>query len=103
MILNACFTNPRALQNVAALVGPTADIFYTQQHQLIWTELYEQFQSEPDLDHATVTLGLKEKGDLEKAGGVITTWSGESAGGGGDIVAAGDPRVHESAVKLLGG
>ncbi|GAB1716847.1 MAG: Histidinol-phosphate phosphatase, putative, inositol monophosphatase [Nitrobacter sp.] len=35
------------------------------------------------------------------AGGVITTWEGEPAQGGGRIVAAGDPRVHEAALKLL--
>ncbi|MGN6411990.1 MAG: histidinol-phosphatase [Nitrobacter sp.] len=35
------------------------------------------------------------------AGGVITTWEGEPAQGGGRVVAAGDPRVHEAALKLL--
>jgi histidinol phosphatase-like enzyme (inositol monophosphatase family) len=35
------------------------------------------------------------------AGGVITTWEGGPAQGGGRIVAAGDPRVHEAALKLL--
>lgn len=38
---------------------------------------------------------------IEKAGGVMTTWSGDCAAGGGNIVAAGDPRVHEAALKLL--
>ncbi len=40
---------------------------------------------------------------VEKAGGVMTTWSGDSAVNGGNIVAAGDARVHEAAVKLLTG
>lgn len=40
---------------------------------------------------------------VEKAGGVITTWSGGCAAGGGDIVAAGDARVHEAAVEVLSG
>jgi myo-inositol-1(or 4)-monophosphatase len=38
---------------------------------------------------------------IEGAGGIITTWSGESAAHGGRIIAAGDKRVHEQAVKLL--
>lgn len=38
---------------------------------------------------------------IEGAGGVITTWSGESAYKGGCIVAAGDKRVHAEALKLL--
>ena len=37
------------------------------------------------------------------AGGVVTTWEGKPAQGGGRIVAAGDPRVHEAALKLLNG
>ena len=35
------------------------------------------------------------------AGGVITTWEGKPAQGGGRIIAAGDPRVHEAAMKIL--
>lgn len=35
------------------------------------------------------------------AGGVVTTWEGKPAQGGGRIVAAGDARVHEEALKLL--
>ena len=35
------------------------------------------------------------------AGGVVTTWDGKPAHHGGNIVAAGDPRVHEAAMKLL--
>ncbi|HMN37499.1 MAG TPA: histidinol-phosphatase [Hyphomicrobium sp.] len=38
---------------------------------------------------------------IERAGGVVTTWSGEAAGAGGDIIASGDKRVHEAALKLL--
>jgi myo-inositol-1(or 4)-monophosphatase len=37
------------------------------------------------------------------AGGVVTTWDGKPAQGGGRIVAAGDPRTHEAALKLLNG
>jgi myo-inositol-1(or 4)-monophosphatase len=40
---------------------------------------------------------------IEGAGGRITTWDGGSAAGGGAIVAAGDPRMHEAALKLLAG
>jgi histidinol phosphatase-like enzyme (inositol monophosphatase family) len=37
------------------------------------------------------------------AGGVVTTWEGKPAQGGGRIVAAGDPRMHQAALKLLNG
>jgi myo-inositol-1(or 4)-monophosphatase len=37
------------------------------------------------------------------AGGVVTTWAGEPAHKGGRIVAAGDRRVHEAALRLLHG
>jgi myo-inositol-1(or 4)-monophosphatase len=37
------------------------------------------------------------------AGGVVTTWDGKPAQSGGRIVAAGDPRVHDAAIKLLNG
>lgn len=35
------------------------------------------------------------------AGGIVTTWEGAPAQNGGRIVAAGDKRVHEAALKLL--
>jgi myo-inositol-1(or 4)-monophosphatase len=35
------------------------------------------------------------------AGGIVTTWEGKPAQGGGRIIAAGDARVHEAALKLL--
>lgn len=35
------------------------------------------------------------------AGGIVTTWDGKPAQTGGRIIAAGDPRVHEEAMKLL--
>ena len=35
------------------------------------------------------------------AGGIVTTWDGKPAQSGGRIIAAGDPRVHEAAMKLL--
>lgn len=37
------------------------------------------------------------------AGGVVTSWTGGDAAGGGAVVAAGDPRLHELALKLLAG
>ncbi|SRR5258707_8686342 len=37
------------------------------------------------------------------AGGRMTTWEGGPAEGGGRLVAAGDARVHEAALKLLNG
>lgn len=38
---------------------------------------------------------------VEGAGGIITDWSGASVKGGGDVIAAGDARVHAEAVKIL--
>lgn len=38
---------------------------------------------------------------IEGAGGVITTWSGKNASFGGQIVAAGDPELHELVVAIL--
>jgi myo-inositol-1(or 4)-monophosphatase len=35
------------------------------------------------------------------AGGIVTTWDGGQPSAGGRIIAAGDRRVHEAAVKLL--
>jgi histidinol phosphatase-like enzyme (inositol monophosphatase family) len=40
---------------------------------------------------------------IESAGGIITTWDGEPALKGGRVVAAGDPRTHRQALRLLAG
>jgi myo-inositol-1(or 4)-monophosphatase len=40
---------------------------------------------------------------VKGAGGVVTTWTGGDAANGGAIVAAGDPRLHEAALKVLAG
>lgn len=40
---------------------------------------------------------------IEGAGGIVTSWDGGPAGGGGRIVAAGDRRVHEAAMAILNG
>jgi histidinol phosphatase-like enzyme (inositol monophosphatase family) len=40
---------------------------------------------------------------VEGAGGVMTTWEGESVAKGGRIIAAGDPRLHEIARAMLVG
>lgn len=40
---------------------------------------------------------------VEGAGGVITTWEGDSALNGGRIVAAGDPKLHQEALRILQG
>jgi myo-inositol-1(or 4)-monophosphatase len=37
------------------------------------------------------------------AGGIVTTWDGGSPRAGGRVVAAGDKRVHEAALKILNG
>ena len=38
---------------------------------------------------------------IEGAGGIITDWRGGAATNGGRIIAAGDRRIHEQALKLL--
>ena len=38
---------------------------------------------------------------IEQAGGRITTWDGSRAEGGGRVVAAGDPRLHEAVLERL--
>ena len=38
---------------------------------------------------------------IEGAGGLVTTWDGEEAAKGGQIIAAGDPAVHEQARRIL--
>ncbi|MCT8997716.1 histidinol-phosphatase [Chelativorans intermedius] len=40
---------------------------------------------------------------IEQAGGVVTTWDGGRAEGGGDIVAAATPELHQRALELLRG
>lgn len=40
---------------------------------------------------------------VKGAGGIVTTWTGGDAANGGAIVAAGDPRLHEAALKALAG
>ena len=38
---------------------------------------------------------------IEGAGGVVTNWTGGSAAAGGSVVASGDPRLHETVLRLL--
>jgi myo-inositol-1(or 4)-monophosphatase len=38
---------------------------------------------------------------IERAGGRVTTWKGSDASQGGDIIASGDPHLHEAALKLI--
>jgi histidinol-phosphatase len=40
---------------------------------------------------------------VERAGGIVTTWEGGDPRDGGRIIAAGDRRLHEAAVKILAG
>jgi myo-inositol-1(or 4)-monophosphatase len=40
---------------------------------------------------------------VEGAGGIVTTWDGGPAAEGGAIIAAGDRRIHEAAMRLLTG
>ena len=40
---------------------------------------------------------------IEGAGGVVTTWDGGPAALGGNIVASGDPRMHEDVLRRLAG
>jgi histidinol phosphatase-like enzyme (inositol monophosphatase family) len=40
---------------------------------------------------------------VEGAGGIVTNWEGGDPRAGGRIVAAGDPALHEAAIKVLSG
>jgi myo-inositol-1(or 4)-monophosphatase len=40
---------------------------------------------------------------IEGAGGVVTTWTGNDAAGGGNVIASGNRRLHEAALALLTG
>ena len=40
---------------------------------------------------------------IEGAGGVVTTWSGNAPVDGGQILACGDPRLHEQVLRMLEG
>lgn len=38
---------------------------------------------------------------IERAGGKVTSWTGGPASGGGNVIASGDPKLHEAALKLI--
>lgn len=40
---------------------------------------------------------------IEQAGGVVTTWDGKAAEGGGDILASANPALHDKALRLING
>lgn len=40
---------------------------------------------------------------IEGAGGIVTSWSGESAALGGTVIAAGNRKVHDQALSILNG
>lgn len=40
---------------------------------------------------------------VERAGGIITTFSGDRPEEGGDVIAAATPRLHEAALRILNG
>jgi myo-inositol-1(or 4)-monophosphatase len=40
---------------------------------------------------------------IQGGGGIVTAWDGGAPTAGGRIIAAGDPRVHEAAMKMLNG
>jgi fructose-1,6-bisphosphatase/inositol monophosphatase family enzyme len=39
---------------------------------------------------------------VEGAGGRLTDWQGNSAAGGGHVVASGDRRLHDRVIEILG-
>jgi myo-inositol-1(or 4)-monophosphatase len=38
---------------------------------------------------------------IERAGGMVTTWDGGDPKDGGNILAAGDPKLHAAAMRVL--
>jgi myo-inositol-1(or 4)-monophosphatase len=105
----------------ALLCATTPDAFL--RHPGMW-ERFQRVQGEAKLTrwggdcylYATMALGfcdliiesLTQRWDvaalmpvIEAAGGILTDWQGNTPGNGGVMVAAGDKRVHEAALKLL--
>jgi myo-inositol-1(or 4)-monophosphatase len=40
---------------------------------------------------------------IDRAGGIVSNWEGGDARNGGRIIAAGDRRIHEAALRILSG
>jgi myo-inositol-1(or 4)-monophosphatase len=115
MHTRACRTLGEAL-----LTASTPDLFETEEEQISFARVAEAVRlrrfggdcynycllalGQIDL---VVEAGLKNFDILplipiiERAGGVVSTWEGGDPREGGRILAAGDPRLHEQAVKLL--
>jgi myo-inositol-1(or 4)-monophosphatase len=115
MHTRACRTLGEAL-----LTASTPDLFETEEEQTSFARVAEAVRlrryggdcynycllalGQVDL---VVEAGLKNFDILplipiiERAGGVVSTWEGGDPRDGGRILAAGDPRLHEQAVKLL--
>jgi histidinol phosphatase-like enzyme (inositol monophosphatase family) len=104
----------------ALLTASSPDLFETEEEQARFASIAEDVRlrrfggdcynycllalGQIDL---VVEAGLKDFDILplipivERAGGVVSTWEGGDPRKGGRILAAGDPRLHEQAVKLL--
>lgn len=66
-VLGAVMLDNNAIEGVIDFLTPEA--FYVDQHMLIWASIVEMYKKSQKIDILTVTQALRQKGDLEKAGG----------------------------------
>ncbi len=114
-------TRPCSLLQQARLMCSTPDMFTTEEQQTAFLHVSRRAQfvrfgaacyaycmiAAGHVD-AVVESGLQPYDIqalipiIEGAGGIVTTWKGEDAQHGGDIVACGDPRLHTEILEVLG-
>ncbi len=84
------------LQSHARLMRFGGDCYQYAQVAMGFLDLVVEAGLKPYDIHALIPI-------IEGAGGVVTTWNGKAANEGGNVIAAGDPRAHEAALKALAG
>ncbi|MFZ1991541.1 MAG: histidinol-phosphatase [Alphaproteobacteria bacterium] len=83
-----------ALQSRVRLQRYGGDCYQYAQIAMGFLDLVVEAGLKPYDIHALIPI-------IEGAGGVVTAWDGGSANDGGDVVAAGDARTHEAALKVI--
>ncbi len=115
-----CTIRPCARLEDAMLATTTADFFTSEPEAEIWNALTGEARltryggdcynyallAAGQLD-AVIEQGLKPYDIqalipiIERAGGIVTTWQGEAALGGGQIIACGDKKLHDALLTRL--
>lgn len=83
-----------ALQSKARLMRYGGDCYQYAQVAMGFLDLVVEAGLKPYDIHALIPI-------IEGAGGIVTTWDGSPANEGGNVVAAGDARTHEAALKAM--